>query len=435
MLKEANLRHSAFNTQPYDMKKIFTSVLLIAFFISAVGFIIVRYNRSETRKAAAVYAIKDRRGAAAQDAEWAGIRGTATALTESIKKDPTDNKSKLALAALFIQEARTTGDYLYYDMAAMKYVNDVLKTAPANFEALVYKAIIQLSQHHFAEGLATAQQAQQINPYNAFVYGIMVDANVELGNYQAAVQHADKMVSIRPDLRSYSRIAYLREIHGDIPGAIEAMKMAVEAGMAGQEGTEWCRVQLGQLYEQQGDMANATAQYNTSLEERPAYAYALAGLARAAVAGKKFDEAIAHYRHAWDRVKDYGFKEKMVEAYRLSGDEQKAAALAKEMISEMTAAGSTSTDDSTGHYSDKELAYAYLSAGNTGKALSHAIAEYNRRPENIDANETLAWVYFRMGRPDKALPYIKTALKTNSKNPTLLARKDSIERHQVTSIR
>ncbi len=46
-----------------------------------------------------------------------------------------------------------------------------------------------------------------------------MDANVELGNYDEAVKLADKMVEIRPDLRSYSRVSYLREIHGDVDGA------------------------------------------------------------------------------------------------------------------------------------------------------------------------------------------------------------------------
>ena len=112
---------------------------------------------------------------------------------------------------------------------------------PNNFEALTFKALIHLSQHHFTEGLEVAERAKKINPYNAFIHGILVDANVELGNYTAAVAAADKMISIRPDLRSYSRISYLREIHGDYKGAIEAMQLAVDAGVPGEEGTEWAR--------------------------------------------------------------------------------------------------------------------------------------------------------------------------------------------------
>ena len=70
-----------------------------------------------------------------------------------IGTNPDDTKSRISLAALYIQEARVTGQYMYYDMAAMKYVNEVLEKEPTNFEALTFKSLIYLSQHHFAEGL------------------------------------------------------------------------------------------------------------------------------------------------------------------------------------------------------------------------------------------------------------------------------------------
>ena len=37
-------------------------------------------------------------------------------------------------------------------------------------------------------------------------------------------------------------------------------------------------------------------------------------------------------------------------------------------------------DESIGHYSDRELAYAYLAVNDKDKALAHAMMEYNRRP-------------------------------------------------------
>lgn len=49
-----------------------------------------------------------------------------------------------------------------------------------------------------------------------------------------------------------------------------------------------------------------------------------------------------------------------------------------------------------------------------------ALAEYNRRPANIEVNETVAVVFYRKGNYAKALPYIETALKTNCRNPELL---------------
>ena len=255
------------------MKKSKIYLISIGLFILAASFIISRYSTQQKKKATTLYAILDRKGPSSETEEWKLTRNRAMDLYKAIVVNPDDTKSMLALAGMFVQEARITGNYTHYDMAAMKYINDVLKKDTANFEALSIKSLLYLSQHHFADGLAIAEKAKAINPYNSFVYGILVDGNVEMGYYDAAVENSDKMISIRPDIRSYSRISYLREIHGDNPGAIEAMKLAISAGVPGDENTEWCRVQLGKLYEHAGDTNNAAIQYNLSLQERPAYAY------------------------------------------------------------------------------------------------------------------------------------------------------------------
>jgi len=145
-----------------------------------------------------------------------------------------------------------------------------------------------------------------------------------MGNYKAAIENADKMVSIRPDMRSYSRISYLREIHGDYPGAIDAMKMAVDAGPPGDESTEWTRVQLGHLYENTGDLKSAEMSYLISLQYRPGYAYAIAGRARIAVAAGDYNKAIAYYQQADSLVNDYSFKDQLAELYSLTGQKTKA---------------------------------------------------------------------------------------------------------------
>ncbi len=93
----------------------------------------------------------------------------------------------------------------------------------------------------------------------------------------------------------------------------------------------------------------------------------------------------------------------------------------KEVIAEMVDLSRQAIDDPTvGHYSDRELAYAWLANNDTKKALEHALAEYNRRPLNIDVNETVAWVYYKRNEPGKAIPYLQKAMITKSRNPTLL---------------
>ncbi|MDQ6813491.1 MAG: tetratricopeptide repeat protein [Bacteroidota bacterium] len=405
------------------MKKKTIYIICIAIFCIAVIGIIIKYNVKEKEKENMVYELLPRKGAAANSNEWKLVQKKAETLFSALKEDPNDLSASLKLAALYIQEARETGNYMYYDKAAMKSVNTILKIDSLNFNALVYKSLIYLSQHHFAEGLAAAQKARSVNPYNAYVYGLMVDGNVEMGNYDSAVAQADKMVSIRPDLTSYSRVSYLREIFGNYKSSIEAMKMAAGAGGQGDEHTEWTRVQLGNLYEKTGDYKTAEGLYNLSLSMRPDYPYALAGLARVAVAANDTKKAIALYEKADSLINDNSMKEELVDLYRQSGQNKKADEIAKAVIEDLSKdANAGDKDESIGHYADRELAYAYLKVHNTDKALEHALLEYNRRPENIDVNETVAWVYYNKGEYDKALPYIKTALKTNSKNPVLLSR-------------
>lgn len=405
-------------------------IVAISVFVAALGFIVYKYLEDRKKEAAVVYKLKERTGSLSKNQEWEFVRKRALYLNETIKKYPQDVRPKIALSSLFIQEARITGDYLYYDKAALKYVDDALKIDSTNFDALALKSLLQMSQHHFEQGLALAEKARTLNPYSAFIYGILVDGNVEMGNYEKAVENSDKMVSLRPDLRSYSRIAYLREIHGDYPGAIEAMKMAIEAGMPGDETTEWCRVQLGHLYEYIGDISAAEMQYKISEAERPGYPHAMGGLSRIAMHKKDYVNALRYLQQVDAPANAMQFREQMIRIYQLMGKKEKADQLAAEMIDEMASmSGKAERDESVGHYADKELAMAYLLVNDFNNALKHALMEYNRRPGNIDVNETVAWVYYNRGEYQKALPYMRTAMKTKSKNPNLLCRAALIYAH------
>ena len=403
------------------MKKNYLYITLITLFLATVGFVVLKYNNKKAAIANMEYGLLPRKSGDANNAEWLFAKKNIDNLLAKVKKNSADTKSRIVLANAYIAESRVSGNTSYYDKAAMTAVNKVLETDASNFEALMLKSLLYLSQHHFAEGLATAESAQKINPENAFVYGLLIDGNVEMGNYSAAVDAADKMVSIRPDLRSYSRIAYLREIHGDYPGAIDAMKMAITAGADGQESTEWCRVQLGKLYEGTGDLKNAFFEYQMSLAVRPGYAYALAGLARLASAEKKYDSAVFYYKQANAAINDYGIKENLAASYKLNDNTTASDSMYAVLIHEMSNNAKKENDDaSIGHYADREMAYVYLHTGDIDKALEHALAEYNRRPKNIDVNETMAWVYYNKKDYKKALTYIDPAFATQSNNPSLV---------------
>jgi tetratricopeptide (TPR) repeat protein len=366
--------------------------------------------------------LKERKGAIALSGEWLNTKKAIEGLLQAVERDPDDRKSMLELAQAYIQEGRITGDHAYYDKAAIQLLDKIIEKEPANFDALCCKATVLLSQHHFAEGRDLALKALPINPHSAFIYGILCDANLELGNYELAVRMADTMVAIRPDIRSYSRVSYLREIYGDIPGAIGAMKMAVESGYPGLEQTGWTRCTLAHLYEMCGKQDSAMREYKITLRERPDYAYAVAGLGKIEKSKGNYKEAIAYFEKAKKLIMDYSFSDELTDLYRLNGDKEKAEQNSREVIEMLSPASDVETESAHGHYADKELAYAYLKINDTEKALKHALIEYQRRPLNIDVCETLAWVYYRQGKTAYAYNLINQAMKTGSKNPVLLCR-------------
>ncbi len=405
------------------MKKNYFYIIMIPLMVLTTGFIILKFNKKQETETNRNYQFQKRKAESSLDKEWSFLNNQTEAHLDKLRVNPSDVKSKLALASIFIGEARAYGNHAYYDEAAMYYVDDVLNAEPKNFEASILKCVLLLSQHRFEEALQEGEKTKALNPYNAFVYGILIDANVELGNYDSAVSNSDKMVGIRPDIRSYSRIAYLREIYGDYPGAIEAMKMAVEAGAPGDEATVWSKVQLAKLYENTGKLSEAGMQYEEVLQVKPGYAHALAGKGKLLLNDKKTDEAIKFLLQADALMEDGSVKELLAEAYQQKGDTKKASTLQNDIINAINNHQHATNTKQAGHYhAGMELAYAYLNVGKNEEALKSAIIEYKRRPLNIDVNECMAWVLYKNGEVAKALPYLQKALSTNNKNPSLLCR-------------
>jgi tetratricopeptide (TPR) repeat protein len=363
---------------------------------------------------------KNRKGLIALSGEWLNSKKAMEGLLAAIEQNPKDYKSMLTLSQAYIQEGRETGDHGYYDKAALELLDKIIQNEPTNFDALCCQATVLLSQHHFTEGLLVAQKALPLNPNSAFIYGIMCDANLELGEYDNAIKMADKMVSIRPDIRSYARISYLREIYGDMPGAIAAIKLAISAGYPGLEQTEWTRCVLAHLYENTGSLDSAEVQYNIALQERPNYAFAIAGLGHIAKAKTNYKEAITFYEKAKTLIIEYAFADELTDLYKLINDKSKAEKNAQDVIAMLGPNANAEGETGHGHYADKELAYAYLKTNDVNNALMHAKLEYERRPKNIDVAETLAWANYKKGNFTEANTLINTALKTNSQNPTLM---------------
>ncbi|MGH2585882.1 MAG: tetratricopeptide repeat protein, partial [Dehalococcoidia bacterium] len=203
-------------------------------------------------------------------------------LLARIERLPESAEAYTSLGAAYLQKARESGDPTFYARAETA-LNRSLALDGENAETYLELGVLALARHQFEDGLVYGRRAHELNPYKAAALGVIGDAQVELGRYEEAAATFQAMEDRRPDLASFARLSYMRELHGDLPGAIELMKRAVIAA-PGSEAHAWTQVQLGHLYFASGDLDAAEKEYERTLFQRPGYLHARAGIARIAAA-------------------------------------------------------------------------------------------------------------------------------------------------------
>lgn len=341
------------------------------------------------------------------------------ALETQTRTNTDDARTYAQLGQAYVQSARETGDGVYMERAQRAFERALALDERAT-EALSGMGTVALSEHDFETALRWGRRALDANPHRAATYGILVDAHIELGQYAAAIAAAQTMVDMRPDLASYSRVSYLRELHGDLDGAIEAMQRAVSAGSGSLEHAAWCRVYLGHLYFHQGDVDAAEAQYRRALALLPTYGHALGGLGQVARARAQFSAAVAHYEAAVEAFPIPEYVIALGAAYEAAGQERKAADRFQQAIAVLE-------DEREGGMDvDEELAMLLLDRNRElPRALELARGAYDRRPTVKNAS-ILAWAYYKNGAPEQALPFARESLRLGTKEAVIYYRAGTI---------
>lgn len=311
-----------------------------------------------------------------------------------------------------LQLARETGDPVHYARAeeAFQRAGEI---DPENVEALIGIGTLALAKHDFAGALELGEQALALNDTIPRIYGLIGDAQVELGRYEEALATVQRMVDLRPDLASYSRVSYLRELHGDLPGAIDAMQLALEAGGPNAENTEYVRVQLGHLHFAVGDLASAEAAFATSMDRLPGFNQAAAGLARVRASQGRLAAAIELYKQASERVPLVEHIVALGEAYEADGRDAEARdqyALAEAM---------QALFEANGVQTDLERATLFADHGDPQRAVELAREAYARTPTTAAA-DILGWALLAAGEIDEAARYADEALRLGGRNSRVL---------------
>lgn len=334
---------------------------------------------------------------------------TIISLQDHLRLNPEDSAAYARLGLAWLQQVRETGDASLYGQAEQAF-NEALRRDAEQLDALMGQGLLALARHDFTAALTWGEKARQVNPHRAQVYGIMGDAQVELGQYEAAFKTIQKMVDTRPELSSYSRVSYVRELRGDTAGAIAAMEQAVDSGLPTYEGTLWARVQLGHLYFNSGDLPQAEKIYRQAIYYRPDYFYAQAGLARVQAAQGHYQEAIQAYEAIVKRLPLPEFVIVLGELYEITGQAEQA----KQQYDLVRVIQQLNTQN--GMNTDLELALFNLDHGdNPAQALRQAQAGYHSRP-SVYAADVIAWGFYHTGDYAQAWSYSQEALRLGTRN-------------------
>ena len=161
---------------------------------------------------------------------------------------PDDVGAAVLLADALIRQTRVTGN-AGLTQQAERVLKAALREDPENYDVLRMQGSLYLSQHRFAEAAAVAEKCRGMRPDDSVIYGVLGDAHLELGDYDEAFDAFDRMMQLRPGAASYARVAYARELQGNLKGALESMRLAADASEGGDvEAIAWYHAQVGELY-------------------------------------------------------------------------------------------------------------------------------------------------------------------------------------------
>jgi tetratricopeptide (TPR) repeat protein len=345
---------------------------------------------------------------------FAAALGLFSALSgdEAPAARPLDADSLVLKAQRALGQVRSTEDPSFYPQVEQALA-EARRLEPRNAAVALGYGELEMSKHNFRAGLDWAQRARRLAPDTVRPLGVIADAQIELGRYADAERTLQRLVDIKPGVAAYSRISYFRELHGDLPGAIEAMRLAVSAAGTKPGDGSGVRVLLAHLELAAGHTAEGERLFRRVLEAEPRNAKALDGLADVEMARGRPRAALARWRRLSAEVPSPHYATDVVELSQVFGspaETRRAIERVRSLDRALAAAGANVASESAVFEADY---------GSPRRALAMARRAYAEAPA-VQRADALGWALTRTGRPAEAIPYARAAIRLGTREPIFL---------------
>lgn len=386
-----------------------TAAVLLVAVIAAGAFGVSRVSTSdEIETPADADVIAPAAIAAAAGPPAATLDGLIEQLQTRLDAVPRDHVAWSTLGIAYVQQARVTADPSLYPRAEGALDESLAVEPEDNFLAFAGLSSLASARHDFIAAKDFAEQGLAINGFSPILYGALSDAEVQLGNYEAAGVAIDKMLRLSPDTSSYSRSSYLAELDGDIAFATSQMSEALD-GAGTPTDRAFALTILGDLAFNSGRPDDALTLYNRAQAEAQQDAASLAGKARSEAALGQTRTALDHYAELVEIAPEPSF----LIAY---GELLESEGLVDEADQQYAVVETVQTlFEANGVESDAAPVLFLADHGEPERALREAERAVAVRPF-LAMHDAHAWALHANGRDDDALVAIEKAMQLGTPN-------------------
>ncbi len=348
-------------------------------------------------------------------------------LAHRVKSDPEDFLASDMLAGAYLHQVRETGN-LDSLVRAEHLARASLASVPEvkNVGGLATLTRTEFMAYQWTAARDHAARLTVLDAGEGEPYGMLGDAELELGDYDKAGKAFQTMAGFGGGIGTETRLGRYALLHGDPRAAGLHYSNAASLGLAQpdppRETVAWCRWQKGETEFLVGRYPAAEQDYRAALASFPKYYLALASLGRVRAAQGDYPGAIKYYEQAVGIIPYPTSVGALGDLYRLTNRPQDAAAqyaLVAQIRRLSRLNGELYNRQYALFYADHDL--------KPQEAYAEASREYAVR-RDIYGADAVAWTALKAGKVAVAQARIKEALRLDTQDALLFYHAGMIAR-------